>query len=115
VVSGACHHRSAIARWKRCTRSSCGRTSRSFRAVRAPLNFSPAEYAGFQHTLYRQEYQKALEWDGFCGGTAAISNWLNRDDLVRCLRHFGFSNLRFNFDDPSHPNGPALAIIAARH
>jgi hypothetical protein len=73
-----------------------------------------AEYGGFQHTLYRQEYQKALEWNGFCGGSAPISNWLSRDDLVRCLQYFGFGDLRFNFDDPSHPNGPALAIVATR-
>ena len=73
-----------------------------------------AEVAGFQHTLYQQEYQKALEWDGFCGGSPAISNWLSRDDLIRCLQHFGFSDLRFNYDDPSHPNGPALAIVATR-
>jgi len=85
--------------------------------VHAPrFNYSqPAEYEGFQHTLYRQEYQKALDWGGFCGGSAAISNWLSRDDLIRCLRHFGFCDLRFNFDFPSHPNGPALAIIATRH
>jgi hypothetical protein len=84
--------------------------------VHAPrFNYSqPAEYAGFKHTLYRQEYQKALDWGGFCGGSATISNWLSRDDLVRCLQYFGFGDLRFDFDDPSHPNGPALAIIAAR-
>jgi hypothetical protein len=84
--------------------------------VHAPrFNYSqPAEYDGFQHTLYRQEYQKALDWNGFCGGSAAISNWLNRDDLIRGLRHFGFGDLRFNFDEPAHPNGPALAIIATR-
>ncbi len=84
--------------------------------INAPrFNFSqPAEYAGFKHTLYRQEYQKALEWNGFCGGSAPLSNWLSRDDLVRCLQYFGFTDLRFNFDEPTHPNGPALAVIASR-
>lgn len=85
--------------------------------VHAPrFNHSqPAEVAGFKHTLYCQEYQRALDWSGFHGGSAAISNWLNRADLVRCLQHFGFGDLRFNFDEPAHPNGPALAIIATRH
>lgn len=84
--------------------------------IHAPrFNYSqPAEYSGFRHTVYRQEYQKALGWGGFCGGSASISNWLSRDDLVRCLQYFGFTDLRFNFDAPNHPNGPALAIIATR-
>lgn len=73
-----------------------------------------SEYAGFQHTLYRQEYQSALEWNGFCGGSAPVSAWMTRDDIIRCLEHFGFEVQGINFEQPDHPNGPAIALIAKR-
>jgi hypothetical protein len=74
----------------------------------------PAEYAGFTHTLYRQEYQVALDSATFCGGTAEHSAWMSRGDLLACVRHFGFSDIRIAFDTPDHPNGPCLAFIATR-
>lgn len=73
-----------------------------------------SEYAGFQHTLYRQEYQAALAWSGFCGGSAPISAWMTRDDIFRCLEYFGFEVQGINFDQPDHQNGPSLALIAKR-
>ncbi len=72
------------------------------------------EHEGFRHTLYRQEYQTALEWNGFCGGNAPTSAWLTRDDIMKCLEHFGFKIQAINFDQPNHPGGPAFALIA-RH
>jgi len=75
---------------------------------------APAEYAGFQHTLYRQEYEAALKWGGFCGGSQEFSNWLSRDDILACLKHFGLNNIQINFDHTNHPNGPSFAITAVR-
>lgn len=72
------------------------------------------EYQGFSHQLYRQEYKSALGWSGFCGGNAPISYWMTRQDILDCLRHFGFSDLRIGHDQPSHPNGPSFAITAIR-
>lgn len=74
----------------------------------------PNEYAGFQHTLYRQEYKAALDWTGFCGGSEMLSHWLSRDDIIACLRHFGLNNIQSNFEAPDHPNGPSFAITAVR-
>lgn len=74
----------------------------------------PNEYAGFQHTLYRQEYKAALEWTGFCGGKEVFSHWLNRDDIIACLRHFGLNDIQINFEAPDHPNGPSFALTAVR-
>jgi hypothetical protein len=71
-------------------------------------------YQGFEHTLYHYEYQAALGWDGFCGGNAPYSNWLSRDDILRCLKHYGFSDLRIEFDHCDHPNGPSFAVLASR-
>ncbi len=73
-----------------------------------------AEYAGFKHTLYCQEYGEALQWGGFCGGTAEQSNWLSRGDIIRCLQHFGFGEQKISFDVYDHPNGPSFAIVAGR-
>jgi len=73
-----------------------------------------SEYSGFSHQLYRQDYKTALGWSGFCGGNAPISYWMKRDDILDCLRHFGFDDLRISFDQPNHPNGPSFAIAAIR-
>ena len=74
----------------------------------------PAEYGGFQHTIYRQEYKSALKWGGFCGGTQEFSHWLSREDIIACLRHFGLNNIQISFEQPDHPNGPSFALTAVR-
>ena len=75
---------------------------------------SNSDYEGFKHTLYQQEYQVALNFAGFCGGNAPTSGWMTRTDLVRCLQHFGFEVEAVSFEQPDHPNGPALALAAKR-
>jgi hypothetical protein len=72
------------------------------------------ECQGFPHQLYRQEYKSALGWSGFCGGSAPISYWMTRNDILDCLRYFGFDDLRISYDQPDHPNGPSFAITGIR-
>ncbi len=72
------------------------------------------EYQGFRHTLYRQEYQTALDELKFCGGSAPYSAWMTREELLACVRYFGFHDLRLAFDVPDHPHGPSLALVAVR-
>jgi hypothetical protein len=72
------------------------------------------DYKGFTHTLYRQEYQSALNFAGFCGGSAPTSCWMAKADIVRCLEYFGFEVVATEFDHPDHPNGPAIAFLAKR-
>ncbi len=72
------------------------------------------EHGGFSCAYYRYEYQSALDFQGFCGGSAPYSHWLRRDDILACLRHFGFGNIRTSFEQPDHPNGPAFALVASR-
>ncbi|HZE67769.1 MAG TPA: DUF1698 domain-containing protein [Sporichthyaceae bacterium] len=72
------------------------------------------EFNGFAHTLHRQSYGTALNLPGFCGGDAPYSNWLSRDDLLRGLAHVGWQVDAIAFEDPQHPNGPALALTATR-
>lgn len=72
-------------------------------------------YAGFDTTLYRQDYEDVIFHPAFCGGPATFSHWLERDDLLRCFGHFGFSNIEIGFDEPNHQNGPALAFVARKY
>jgi hypothetical protein len=37
-----------------------------------------------------------------------------REELVRALEHFGWTGIEIGFDEPRHPNGPALALTALR-
>ncbi len=71
-------------------------------------------YGGYSHTLYRYEYQEALNFQGFCGGSAEYSHWLTRKDILACLNHFGFNEIQINFEQPDHQNGPSVAILAVR-
>jgi SAM-dependent methyltransferase len=74
----------------------------------------PTEFEDFSHSLHRYEYQQALGWSGFCGGPAPYSHWMTRVDILRGLDHFGFVDIRINFEAPDHPNGPSFAVVATR-
>ena len=74
----------------------------------------PASCRGFDHTLHRFDYADSLQGKGFCGGSAAYSNWLSRDDLFAALDHVGWRVDDTGFDTPDHPHGPALALTATR-
>jgi SAM-dependent methyltransferase len=73
------------------------------------------ETAGFAHTLYRQEYREALEFRGFCGGSAASSAWLTRADVLGALHHFGFEIVATAFEERDvGGNGSAFCVAARR-
>ncbi|MFN8487783.1 MAG: hypothetical protein U0350_09345 [Caldilineaceae bacterium] len=74
----------------------------------------PVEHAGFRCTLHRYEYGAALDWGGFCGGPRPHCYWMEREEILACLRHFGFPHIRIGCDDPNHPHGPAFAVVASR-
>jgi hypothetical protein len=74
----------------------------------------PAEHAGFKHRVARKYYGEALDWSGFCGGSADYACWMPREDLFACFEHFGMEIQAVEFDHPDHPNGPALAFHARR-
>ncbi len=84
----------------------------------AARRFTPAPaavQAGFSHALMRQYYApKDIGQARFYGGARPHSHWMYRDDILRCLAHFGFPNHKISFDEPDHPNGPAFAVLAGR-
>ena len=63
---------------------------------------------GFDCTTYAIAYQNFPH----IGGTEPFARWMSREDLFRCLEYFGLRVRAVNFDEPDHPNGPALALIA---
>ena len=71
-------------------------------------------FDGLEIQGHRQEYQAALEWTGFCGGSAATSVWLSREDIIRSTERFGLRISDIAFEEPMHPNGPCFAFVAER-
>jgi len=77
--------------------------------------FGPIERAtidGFAYEFVEQSYKDALQWSGFCGGSAATSRWLTRPAIIDYLRHLGYGRIEVSFESPEHQNGPAFAIYA---
>jgi len=74
-----------------------------------------ATYQGFEYRFASQAYkQEALDWSGFCGGPEKSSKWLTKDSIVGFLNKAGFTDIREQFHQPDHQNGPAFAICAQR-
>jgi hypothetical protein len=73
-----------------------------------------SEYEGFKHTLHRQEYKEALDWSGFCGGSAPFSQWMTREGILDCCRYFGLTEIELQFDVRDHQNGPCFSLLARR-
>jgi hypothetical protein len=67
---------------------------------------------GFTHRVHKKKYGPALEWKGFCGGGAADSSWMTKDDILGAFRHFGFRILEQV--DEKNDNGPALLLALAK-
>ena len=71
-----------------------------------------SDCAGFRHEIFRYEYWGSFGARRFCGGSRPHAHWMRREDIIRCLRHFGFADIRTNFEAPDHPDGPAFALVA---
>lgn len=72
------------------------------------------EFEGRSYQVSKRDYGKAVDWAGFCGGLESTANWLTRDSLTQALADCGFVNQEISFDQPTHPNGPAIAILATK-
>lgn len=88
--------------------------SRSDLSVKFPVAESRV-HSGFHHTLHRQEYQSALSFQGFCGGSAESSAWMTRADVLSALEHFGFEVVDIGHEEQNHKgNGPCFCVAARR-
>lgn len=70
------------------------------------------EHAGFAYTAHRYEYGAQLGSTSFSGGGEAHSHWMEKQEILAALRHFGFADLRER-DEPN-PLGTALSVVARR-
>lgn len=61
--------------------------------------------------LHRHEYRGTYLSRGFFGGNDSYSEWMSREDLVTAAKAGGYEVERVAFDEPNHPNGPALAVL----
>lgn len=71
-----------------------------------------AEHSGFRHTLHRHNYGDGLDYGSFWGGPDSFSNWMEKDQILGALSHFGFSRQIVELE--SNPNGSALRLVATR-
>jgi SAM-dependent methyltransferase len=74
----------------------------------------PLAHGGETYEYAQQTYRAERGRAAFCGGSQPTSRWLTRDSLLRALRNCGYTGIEVGFEDPHHPNGPALAICATR-
>jgi 2-polyprenyl-3-methyl-5-hydroxy-6-metoxy-1,4-benzoquinol methylase len=84
--------------------------------LRNKFDFKPHEVItphGRVVEYYGQSYLQALEWKGFCGGSAPGSNWMRKQDIIGILEDEGFTCESF-LDHPDHPNGPAFCVFGQR-
>jgi 2-polyprenyl-3-methyl-5-hydroxy-6-metoxy-1,4-benzoquinol methylase len=80
------------------------------------FDFKPREVVtphGRVVEYYSQSYLQALDWKGFCGGSAPGSNWMRKQDIIGVLEDEGFTCESF-LDHPDHPNGPAFCVFGQR-
>jgi hypothetical protein len=79
------------------------------------LRFRPGKrdnYKGFSYTRHERRY--GLRSLRFIGGTAAFSCWMELDDLLAGLKHFGFEKVAISFHDKEHMNGPAVCLACSK-
>jgi len=68
-------------------------------------------FEGFRCTAYEHR-QETANWHGFHHGSVNFSFWMTREDILACLRCFGFVNITTHFEQPDHPYGPSFALVA---
>jgi hypothetical protein len=71
-------------------------------------------YGGEVYRLAQHSYSVDNRLSGFFGGTESHSNWMARDSLLQALTRFGWQGIELAFDEPQHPNGPALMLVATK-
>ncbi|MBV9611166.1 MAG: class I SAM-dependent methyltransferase [Acidobacteriaceae bacterium] len=72
------------------------------------------EHLGFRHRLFRYEYWGSFGVRRFCGGSRPYAHWMTRDDILACLKYFGFDSIQTSYENLEHPDGPSFAVLARR-
>jgi hypothetical protein len=72
------------------------------------------EVGVFQGLGARRNYNDALNWQGFAGGSSQSALWLSKPTILAILKDVGFDRVEVTLDHPDHPHGPAFAFLAQR-
>ncbi|MDR2546005.1 MAG: class I SAM-dependent methyltransferase [Lachnospiraceae bacterium] len=75
---------------------------------------SHIEHSGFKCKVYKQNYNTDLTLKAFYGGNNVYSYWMEKDDIVNCLKHFGFLNIKITGETMNHQNGPCFSVLAEK-
>jgi len=67
---------------------------------------------GHAFVAAKRYYGRARYRSRFLGGASAFTLWLAKESLFEALELAGFRNLEVGQDEPEHPNGPAISILA---
>jgi predicted O-methyltransferase YrrM len=70
-------------------------------------------FRGIDVRVHEQRYLDALSWGGFCGGSAENSFWLTRASLLDVLGALDYA-VEIGEENPEHPNGPSILLLARR-
>ena len=71
-------------------------------------------YSGLSTSCTGRSTEAALQTKQFCGGAQSFSNWMTREDLLLCLKHFGYQDLRIAHEQRDHPHGPCFSVLAQK-
>lgn len=66
---------------------------------------------GKEITLHRHEYGHSMLSSGFWGGNHGYSEWMSNADVVAAAEAAGYRIEAQAYDEPRHPNGPAMAYL----
>lgn len=78
-------------------------------------NFYGKETVSYQDASYpvhRQEYRASLGLKHFSGGMESYSYWMYRQDILDCLRHFGYTTVKVTQEYLEHSHGPSFSVVA---
>ncbi|WP_374353134.1 class I SAM-dependent methyltransferase [Chitinimonas sp.] len=74
----------------------------------------PGPGTGLRCTLFEIDYERYLPGGKYRGGVDNHARWMRRDDILACLRQYGFNQIDIAFEHTDHPYGPNFAVLARR-
>lgn len=72
------------------------------------------DYNGRTYRLHRRSYQQAWMAEGYCGGPEDDHYWMERDQIVALCKDNGFKDIRTEFEDAAHVNGPSCLFYMSK-
>lgn len=75
---------------------------------------APLPQPRFACDYFRLNYETYLPGVKYRGGVDDHAHWMRREDILACLRHYGFTDIEVAFDQHDHPFGANCALLAQR-